>query len=189
MTAVIELGGKMISAQDAVAVLAETEQRCRAAAARLPQLTQTRDQWDGLVFNVAGMRVVAAMNEVSEMLPFQERITHVPGAKSWMLGLANVRSSLLPVIDVQAFLGMKPIVPSKSARILVLRLRGLVVGLVVTSVQGMRHFSHGDRLPNARMKGALGAYVYDAFDVGGEVWPVFNMHALAADPEFRGAAR
>lgn len=189
MIEVIALGGKVISTQEAVAILAETEQRCRAAAARLPQLSQTRDVWDGLVFNVAGTRMVAAMNEVSEMLPFQERITHVPGAKSWVLGLANVRSSLLPVIDLQAFLGMKSLVPSKSARILVLRLRGLVVGLVVSSVQGMRHFSLDDRLPNARMKGALGAYVYEAFDVGGEIWPVFNMNALAADPEFRGAAR
>ncbi|MCB1926084.1 MAG: purine-binding chemotaxis protein CheW [Gammaproteobacteria bacterium] len=185
----IELDGQLVSAQESLDILAEMEQRSRAAATRLPQLTQTRDIWDGLVFTVAGARVVAAMNEVSEMLPFQERITHVPGAKPWMLGLANVRSSLLPVIDLQAFLGLKAIVPSKSTRILVLRLRGLVVGLVVPSVQGMRHFSKSDKLPNARMKGVLGAYVYDAFNVGGEVWPVFNMHALAADPGFRSAAQ
>ena len=128
------------------------------------------------------------MNEISEMLPYPDRITRVPGSKPWMLGLANVRSSLLPIIDLQAFLGANAVVPSKATRVLVLQLRGLEVGLVVPSVQGMRHFSLKDRLPDARMKGVLGAYVYEAFDIGGEVWPVFNMHALAADPDFRSAA-
>jgi twitching motility protein PilI len=122
------------------------------------------------------------------MLTYQERITRVPGAKPWMLGLSNVRGSLLPVIDLQVYLGGKAIVPSKDSRILVLRLRGLVVGLLVPSVQGMRHFNLSERLPNARMKGALGAYVYEAFNLDGEVWPVLSMTALAADPEFRSAA-
>ena len=128
------------------------------------------------------------MSEISEMLPYQDRITRVPGAKPWMLGLSNVRGSLLPVIDMQVYLGGKAIVPSKAARILVLRLRGLVVGLLVPAVQGMRHFELAGRLPNARMKGALGAYVYEAFKSDEEAWPVFSMTALAADPEFRSAA-
>jgi len=93
------------------------------------------------------------------------------------------------VIDLQVYLGAKAVVPSKASRILVLRLRGLVAGLLVPSVQGMRHFDLTDRLPNARMKGALGAYVYEAFSLDDEVWPVFSMSALAADPEFRSAAR
>lgn len=178
----------MLTAADALGYLADVEQRSRLAAQRLPESAPVRDVWDGLVFGVAGVRVSAAMNEISEMLPYQERVTRVPGAKPWMLGLANVRSSLLPVIDLQLFLGAKAVVPSKAARILVLRLRGLVVGLLVPSVQGMRHFSLKDRVSNARMKGAMGAYVYDAFDVDGEVWPVISMHALAADPAFRAAA-
>jgi len=178
----------MLTAGDALDYLADVEQRSLLAAQRLPESAPVRDLWDGLVFSVAGVRISAAMNEISEMLPNQERITRVPGARPWMLGLANVRSSLLPVVDLQLFLGAKAVVPSKAARILVLRLRGLVVGLLVPSVQGMRHFRLKDRVTNARMKGALGAYVYEAFDVDGEIWPVISMHALAADPAFRAAA-
>jgi hypothetical protein len=63
-----------------------------------------------------------------------------------------------------------------------------VVGLLVPSVQGMRHFSLDNKLQDARIKGALGAYVYEAFDVSGTVFPVISMHALAADPDFRSAA-
>jgi hypothetical protein len=39
------------------------------------------------------------------------------------------------------------------------------------------------------MKGALGHYVFDAFSVEDEVWPVFSFSALTADPAFRSAAR
>jgi twitching motility protein PilI len=184
----IHLAENMLSVADALDVLADFDTRSRLAAQRLPEVAPVRDVWDGLVFSVAGVRVAAAMNEISEMLPHQERITRVPGAKPWVLGLANVRSSLLPVIDLQAFLGAKAVVPSKATRILVLRLRGLVVGLLVPSVQGMRHFSLKDQMTNARMKGALGAYVYEAFSIDGNVWPVFSMTALAADPAFRAAA-
>ena len=184
----LDLPGPMLSPSDALGVLADIEQRSRRAAALLPKISSVNQTWDGLVFSVAGVRAIASMQEVSEMLAFQERITRVPGAKPWMLGLANVRSSLLPVIDLQAFLGGKSVVPSKATRILVLRLRGLVVGLVVPAVQGMRHFSPQDRQTDARLRGPMGAYVYEAFDSGGELWPVFNMHALAADPDFRSAA-
>ena len=178
-----------ISSRDALVILAEIEQRSQMAAQQLPQVRGSTDFWDALVFNVSGVRMTAAMSEVSEMLPYQDTITRVPGAKRWMLGLANVRGSLLPVIDLQVYLGAKAVVPSKASRILVLRLRGLVAGLLVPSVQGMRHFDIADRVPNARMKGSLGAYVYEAFNLDGEVWPVFSMSALAADPEFRSAAR
>ena len=178
-----------MSAKKAVAALRDIEQRSQAAAKRLPEVKGSADFWSGLVFNVSGVRLAAAMHEVGEMLPYQEAITRVPGAKSWVLGLANVRGSLLPIIDLQVFLGGKPVVPSKATRILVVQLSGLMAGLLVPSVQGMRHFSPAERLPNARMKGALGAYVYEAFNQDGQVWPVFSLAALATDPKFRSAAR
>jgi twitching motility protein PilI len=188
MSLMVERAQHVLTSTDAMALLADIEQRCRLVAQRLPETDAAQDVWDGLVFSIAGVRVVAAMNEVSEMLPNQDRVTRVPGSRPWMIGLANVRGSLLPVIDLQAYLGGKTVVASKAARILVLRLRGLVAGLLVPSVQGMRHFNLSDRLPDARMKGALGAYVYEAFSVDGAIWPVFSMSALAADPEFRTAS-
>ncbi len=183
----IELPENILAPAAVMASLASIEERSHAAAKGLPESEGLIDIWDGLVFNVAGVRAVTAMNEISEMLPYQERITRVPGAKRWMLGLANVRGSLLPVIDLQVYLGGKAVVPSKATRILVLRLRGLVAGLLVPSVQGMRHFNLSERLPDARMKGALGAYVYEAFNFDDALWPVFSMSALAADPDFRKA--
>jgi twitching motility protein PilI len=184
----IELPENPLTATQVMAALAEIEAVSERTAQRLPETEAGRDIWQGLVFSVAGVRLACAMGEVSEMLPHREHVTRVPGAKRWVLGLANVRGSLLPVVDMQLYLGGKATVPSKATRILVLRMRGLVVGLLVPSVQGMRHFPQTKRLADARIKGALGAYVYEAFSLGDEIFPVISMHALAADPEFRSAA-
>ncbi len=169
-------------------MLADIEQRSRASALGLPETEVRKEFWDGLVYSVGGVRVVSAMNEINEMQTYPEDITSVPGAKPWMLGLANIRGSLLPVIDLQVYLGGKPVVAAKSARLLVVQLRGLTAGLLVPSVQGMRHFDVDTRVSDARMKGAMGAYIYDAFMIEKSVWPVFSMLALAADPAFRVAA-
>lgn len=176
------------SASEVMALLGSIEKNARKNALGLPQNEQRAEIWDGLAFSVAGVRVVSPMKEVSEMLPYPEDISLVPGSKNWMLGLANVRGTLLPVTDLQLFLGAKAITPSKTSRLLVVRLRGVVSGLLVPSVHGMRHFDLATRIRNVRIKGALGAYVFDAFRVDKQAWPVFSMNALMADPEFRSAA-
>ena len=150
----------LLSADAAMALLSDIEQRSHEAAAHLPESSAVRDVWDGLVFSVAGVRIVAAMDEVSEMLPFQERITRVPGAKPWMLGLANVRGSLLPSSTCSCI--------SVARRWCRPRLRaswccvcvGWWRGLLVPRYRGMRISVFHDRLSDARMKGALrGLYV------------------------------
>ena len=176
------------SPSEVMSLLAEIERNARASALGLPQNEQHAEIWDGLAFSVAGVRVVSSMREVSEMLPYPDEISSVPGSKNWMLGLANVRGNLLPVTDLQAFLGSKPVSRSKSSRMLVVRLRGVVSGLLVPSVHGMRHFDLSTRMRNVRIKGSLGGYVFDAFRVEKQAWPVFSMNALMADPTFRSAA-
>lgn len=176
-----------MSSSDVMGLLADIDRRSQQAAELIPEAVAAAGIWDGLAYSLGGVRLVSAMNEVAEMLTYPDAITPVPGTKRWMLGLANVRGNLLPVIDLQMFLGVKPVVPNKQARMLVIRQRGLTAGLLVPSVQGMRHFNEENRMPNARMNGALGVYVYDAFAIDNDIWPVFNMVALAADPEFRVA--
>lgn len=185
----IELPENPLPTADAMALLADLQQRFDAAARALPQFAIDESTWDGLVFSVSGLRVTAALNEVSEMLAMPERITRVPGAKPWMLGLANIRSSLLPIIDLQLYLGARAVVTGKQARVLVIRQHGLVSGLLVPSVQGMRHFHVSDRVSDVRVKGALGAYVYEAFNEDDAIWPVISMPALASDPAFRSAVQ
>jgi len=171
-----------------VGMLADIERRSRDSARDLKDADLPQNLWQGLVFNVAGVRLVSAMGDVAELLPVPETLTRVPGTRDWLLGVANARGNLLTIVDMQAYLGAKPVVAAKANRVLVVRRGALTSGLLVPSVVGMRNFDVGHRLSNARLEGSIGAYVYDAFQIGREIWPVFNMRALAADPRFKSAA-
>lgn len=184
----MNLAGQPETAKDILGLLTELELRSRETALGLPQTEVRRDLWQGLSFVLSGVRLVASMGEVNEMLSYPERVTRVPGASPWMLGVANIRGNLLPILDLQAYLDGKPVVPGKSTRVLVINQRGMRTGVVVTSVLGMRHFDEQARVVNTRVEGAIGAYVYDAFKVNDEIWPVFSMLALSVDPDFRSAA-
>jgi len=173
-----------------MAMLAEIErQSVDRALAVLPRIPRAEARWEGLAYNIAGVRVVSAMNEIREMLPYPDQVTRVPGTQPWMKGMANVRGSLLPVIDLQVYLGGKPVMPGKSARMLIVRMRDLECGLLVSAVLGMRHLPARNRVSNARMNGSLGRYVFDIFTLDGEAWPVFSLSQLIADPAFRSASK
>lgn len=144
--------------------------------------------WAGLAFKVAGIRVLAPMNEVSEILNLPPRLTRVPGAKVWVKGVANVRGNLLPIIDLQSFLGGKPIVTDRRSRVLIVNRGEMTTGLLVGDVQGIRHFSDEQRIASARIEGVIGRYVQAAFENDDGIWPVLSMDRLVNDESFRLAA-
>ncbi len=179
---------KGMSPRVLVNMLVEIERRSQECSRNLTAAEYPDHVWQGLVFTVAGVRLVSDMHEVSELLRMPEAITKVPGSKPWLIGIANVRGNLLTIVDLQAYLGGNPIVAGKSSRVLVIQRGSFQAGLLVPGVIGMREFDFEHRLPNARLEGAVGAYVYEAFQIDRELWPVFNMRALATDPNFVSAA-
>lgn len=175
-------------AADAVARLADYERRSEAQDSKVPATMVKEEDWQGLAFVLDGVKLVTAMDEVRELLPYPSDITRVPGTRDWMLGLANVRGELLPVVDLQQFLGSAPVVNDDRCRVLVIRNRGASTGLLVSSVMGMRHLPVDRQIPDAEFEGVLGQYVYDVFGLEDGVWPVFSMAALANDERFLSAA-
>ena len=168
--------------------LREIEQRCMAQESLVPSILVKEADWQGLAFTLDGVKVVSAMTEVRELLPYPETVTRVPGTKSWMLGLANVRGELLSIVDLQQFVGGGAVVINDQCRILVIRNKGVSIGLLVASVQGMRHFPVSKQIEDAQFEGVLGRYVYDVFKLDDGIWPVFSMAALVNDERFLSAA-
>lgn len=173
---------------DLLGQLSELEKKCRQQEHAIPATVVKQENWQGLAFILDGIRVVSAMDEIKELLPYPDEVTVVPGTRDWMLGLANIRGELLPIVDLQHYIGGSPVVVSDSARVMVIRSRGMLTGLLVSSVQGMRHFPIDKRIPGAEFQGAIGMYVYDVFGLEDGVWPVFSMAGLASDPRFLIAA-
>ncbi len=168
--------------------LVDIERRARKHENAIPATVVKQEDWQGLAFTVDGVRVISAMEEIRELLPYPGSVTQVPGSRDWMLGLANVRGELLPIVDLQHFIGAAPVGLSDQARIMVVRNQGMSTGLLVGSVQGMRHLPVDKRIPGAEFEGVLGKYVYDVFALEDGVWPVFSMAGLVNDSRFMSAA-
>jgi len=144
--------------------------------------------WSGLAFKVAGLRVLAPMDEVSEILNLPRSLARVPGSREWVKGIANNRGNLLPIIDFQSFLGGKPIVINRRSRVLVINRNDVTTGLLVADVQGIRRFNDEQRIASARIEGVIGRFVQAAFENNDGIWPVLSMDRLVADEMFRMAA-
>ncbi len=175
------------SAGEILRLLADIESRSQQFSAGLPKEEVTL-LWEGVLFTVAGLKMIAPLDEVKEILNYPAAVTRVPGATNWMLGVANSRGNLLPIIDLQVYLGGKPITIGRRARVLIINHEGLYAGLLVADVQGMRHFSEeqlasGD-VPNEQVR----PFIAKAYEYEGAIRPVFSMNRLAEISEFRVAA-
>jgi len=150
----------------------------------MPSLDGATDEWTGIGFKIAGTSLLSNMGEVTEILdppPF----TRVPGVKPWVVGIANVRGTLLPLMDLKQFVTGGAVENLNSARVMVVNHKGLLTGLIVEEVQGMRHFSLKEQtyeLPE--VSNHLKPYIKQAFYKDNNYWPVFSMHTLVEDERF-----
>src|SRR5581483_4275050 len=76
----------------------------RLRAARLDIAAGQTQSWTGLGFRLGEHWLVAPREDVREVITLP-KVTRVPGAKPWLLGVANVRGNLLPVTDLAQMLG------------------------------------------------------------------------------------
>lgn len=174
--------------QELILLLQEIERRSGVERTNLPRQDEARALWDGILFTIVGTSVVALLSDVKEILNLPSSLTRIPGTRSWMLGIANIRGNLLPIVDLQVFLGGKPITKGKRSRVLVIEHNGLRVGLLVGGVQGIGHFEQDQRVPVPPIAGKLVEFTNQAFQLGEQVWPVFEINALSQSPEFQMAA-
>lgn len=171
-----------------IEILKDIESKSLVQDSLLPDEQADTSVWAGLAFHVAGIRVLAPMDEVTEILILPARLTRVPGSKLWVKGVANIRGNLLPIIDLQAFLGGKPIVTNRRSRVLVVNRDDVTTGLLVGNVQGMRLFEEHQSIGSARIEGAIGRFVQAAYENNDGIWPVLSLDRLVNDEQFRMAA-
>lgn len=185
MTETVELRDLVDSPFD---LLREMERRgIRAAAENLDHLDH---EWTGLAFRLGDQTFVAAREEVGEVLVYPDTITRIPGSKNWVIGLANVRGQLLPVIDLKVFLGGPVSRPGRETRIVCVNHRDVPAGLVVDEVMGFRRFpgdQRGQNVPEMVLR--CERYLRGAFRHDFETWPVFDLAGLVQSPQFLKAGR
>lgn len=63
--------------------------------------------------------------------------TMLPQSPEHVLGVINLRGSVIPVIDMAIRLGLPPIVPTERSAIIVTNIEDMLVGLLVENVSDM----------------------------------------------------
>jgi twitching motility protein PilI len=160
------------------------DSRCRDNSSGMPTSKTIIDDWVGIGFRIHDIPLLAKMDEVSEISP-PPRTIRVPGVKSWVKGLANIRGSLMPVLDMGEYLSGKPTEPSKNNRILIINRRGLSAGLLVEEVYGMRRFKpeeQGDDIGSDL--GAIRDYLVGNFVDRVHRWNVLSVDKLVKTEQF-----
>ncbi|HVC37139.1 MAG TPA: chemotaxis protein CheW [Gammaproteobacteria bacterium] len=170
-------------------LLQELERRSRIAASGRGREVAQQEEWVGVGFRVANTYLVAAREEVREVLPFPG-VTKLPGAKPWLLGLANVRGQLLPVTDLNLFFGGAPTDIGRMTRVLMVNHADIPAGLLVDEVRGFRRFVASDRTESIpEILSGMTPFISGVYSAGDELWGVLGVPGLVENPMFLDAAR
>ena len=174
----------MGTASQVLGILSEIKAATFANAAPLPLRESVHPEWQGLGYQVGGLRLVSHMGEISEILKLP-RLSVLPGVKPWLLGIANVRGRLIPVIDLHEYLGMTTTLPIVQWRVLVVEDEELVAGFLVEQSLGIQHFLE-DSFEETTADGvaALQPYLRGAFRHGGRVFYQARLKSILKDEKF-----
>ncbi len=169
-------------------MLADYERRSLAHEAGQPEQIETPGLMRSIAFRVGERAFASSIGEISELLTMQP-LTAVPGTQPWLLGIANIRGNLVPVVDLGQFLFDERTHLSDRSRILLIRQHGGQVGLLVDDVLGQRNIFEEQR---AEARGEdderLSRFVEENVMVGDQCLGLFGMSRLARAPDFLQAA-
>jgi len=171
-------------------VLEDIAARSRKFAAGLPAQEEAVSLWNGIGFSLAGQLYVAPMGEVVEILHVP-RFTQVPGVKHFMLGAANVRGRLLPMIDLATFFDLPHTSLSlRERRVMVIEHGNIFSGLVVDAVLGMQYFAVDNFVDSPEEKTeSIIPFLHGGYERNEETWKVFSTIDLTEDERFLDIAQ
>ncbi|MDH3614770.1 MAG: chemotaxis protein CheW [Gammaproteobacteria bacterium] len=156
-------------------LLAEIERRSRQAHSGQGGATG-QDEWVGVGFRIGEEQFVATRDQVREVLMLPSEMTRVPGSKRWMLGIANLRGHLLPLVDVKLLLGSGRTTLRRTTRVISVNHREVPAGLVVDEVLGFRRFmdhEFTDTWPETVVR--CDRFLTGAYERGEDTWPIIDL--------------
>ena len=145
-------------------------------------------EWSGVTFGLGGSRMTCNIQRIGEIIPCPAS-TPVPGAKSWILGLANVRGELLTIVDLKQYLTGEKTSTGARTRLLTTSMNKAPIGLMIDEVFGQRHFIDSDAVETElAADSALKGLVSRQYVMGSEIWQELDLDQLFNSPEFLNGA-
>ena len=113
----------------------------RSRACTLPpeNLKPPQELWSGVGFTLGDAAFVIPLEDVSEIIN-APRFTKIPRLKHYVRGVANIRGSIVPVVDLMLFFNKHSKRIARLRRLIVLEYKDALTGLLVDDISGMQHF-------------------------------------------------
>lgn len=183
-----EKNDKPVSANAAFAKLQEYEQRSDSFTPGRGQGRGPLGEWSGITFQLGETRLACDSERVQEILSIPHS-TPVPGAKPWILGLANIRGAILTIVDLAWFLTGRRSAITVRSRLLSSQFHKAPVGLLIDEVFGQRHFLNEDATDAGLDEDSpLKWLVSKKHKVGAETWHELELDRLFESQEFLNGA-
>lgn len=175
-----------MSSQEVFDALFAVHERAVKSLSVDTELMDHQGQWRGLGFILGDHKVVSSMDELTEVMPKPERVTRVSGAPKWLVGLCNYHGEILPVTDLQVFLGNEPVISSNTNKVLVVKNLNRYYGFLVQDVLGIQYFPMANINETGRGRDGLDFFCYENVSQTSEqeLWPIMSMAALVHDGRF-----
>lgn len=132
---------------------------------------------------VTGRPCLVDLREAEEIV-HPMPVTPVPLTSNWYLGLANVRGSLISVIDIDHFCGAAPQTLDKASRVIVLRAaQSGNCGVLVSAVLGLRYLQDM-HLQEPCQGRAVAPFAQNYIDRDRLVWSEISFASMVDDVRF-----
>jgi chemotaxis signal transduction protein len=137
-----------------------------------------------LLFECGGHPFAAPISMLRDVLT-HTATTRVPGVPSWVLGLTNVRGTVVGVVDLARFLGLAER-EARASRTLICGAGPRLVGLAVADARRLVDYTADELSSAVGLTGRTGQYVQSLVPVDGGLVPLLDVKRLLEDDELTG---
>ncbi len=162
-------------------LLQELAIRVADKAAELPGKGESNLS-QAIAFDLGGRTALVSMGQVSEVMEVPSS-TRVPGVTHWVLGVANVRGNIFPLVDMAKFFQLESDSRPERRAVIAIDRPDTRLGLVVDRVVGMRTIDLQDLAPPKDEQHFSGC-VAGMAEVDSRTLPVLDIDQLLGNQKF-----
>jgi len=87
-------------------LLIALDKKSRESSGGMPVYEQAGSSWTGVLVTLGKSKLLVSMRVVREII-IPPVVTKVPGVMSWLKGVANLRGTLFPVMDLESLFNLE----------------------------------------------------------------------------------
>jgi purine-binding chemotaxis protein CheW len=124
---------------------------------------------------------IKKVQEINRMID----ITKIPNAPPFIEGVVNLRGKIIPIVSLRTKLGFGEVERDKATRIMVVELKGSVLGFIVDSVSEVLRIPEAKVEPAPALTGGTdSAYIEGVINLSDRILILLSLSALfGSDPK------